>query len=122
MRSGGEISISDVKKEIGRLPKGPGRRISTDLGRRIEKVVRSEMAAGRARSALARELGVSMTALNRVLEVHGQEGRPANGRFAGFVQIEPTHHETGAFVRLPGGIIIEGMRLDEIVAFAREMM
>jgi hypothetical protein len=122
MRSGGEISISDVKKEIGRLPKGPGRRISTDLGRRIEKVVRSGMAAGRTRSALAHELGISLTALKRVIEVHGQEGKPANGRFAGFVQIEPTRQETGVYIRLPSGIIIEGMRLDEIVAFAREMM
>lgn len=119
MQSGDELS--KVRREIGRLPRGAARRIPTELGRRIGRVVRAGLDSGRTKTALANELDISMATLSKMVEAAGTREPVAAEGSAGFVQLESAVEPTGARIRLTDGTVIEGMRFDEIVAFAREM-
>lgn len=104
--------LKQIQRALAELPTGRERRIPEQVRDWITTYARRQMAAGQSRSAVAAELGVSDPTLVRLLRrssprllpVHVAAGPEIRG---------------GLVVRGPGGLVIEGLDVDGLIALIR---
>ena len=105
--------LNTLKVALSRLPKGRRRRIPVDLRQRLAVYARRRMGEGASRLVVATELGVSDPTLVRALR---QKSPPA---LAPVHVSEPEGAAGPITVRGPGGLTIEGLEMEDVVALLR---
>jgi hypothetical protein len=111
-----ETNLEQLKSEILRLPTGKARRIGAELSHRVGTYARQKMVHGQRRAGIARELGISLPSLLSIIK--RTEGTPQADQ-GGFLIVKTPEGANGVRLRLPGGALIEGLTLDEIIQIAR---
>jgi hypothetical protein len=96
-----------------------GKPYSTELRREVTEYLRARIAEGGSPYAVSREIGVSQSSLGRWLRAKRRPRRP------GFVPVaiaeEAVHRSDGIVVHGPGGLRIEGLDVDGLVALLRQL-
>lgn len=106
--------LKHIQRALAGLPTGRRRRIPDQVRGWISDYARSQVAEGRSRSAVAKELGVSDPTLTRLL----RQATPPPGLLP--VQVMDEVGVGGAVVvRLPGGLVVEGLDVHGLITLIR---
>jgi AraC-like DNA-binding protein len=105
--------LRQIHRALEGLPTGRRRRIPDQVRRWISDYARRQMADGWARSAVAKELGVSDPTLTRLLRQQTSPGLLP-------VRVMDELADSGpVVVRLPGGLVVEGLDVQGLIALIR---
>lgn len=112
---------AEIRSEIERARwtvRGPRRRYSETLVGRAVEYARSRLSRGARRSEIARELGLDVATLDRWVSRPAPEGARFRRVELSAALANPKAERSLAMVRLPSGVGIEGLGLQEAVGVA----
>ncbi len=106
-----KTELQQIKTALVSRPKGPGRRIPPELRQRIARYARRRAREGASRLAVAREIGVAEQTVARALNASPDDLLP----------ICASDSASGATVRGPAGLTIEGLDIEGLAELLRAL-
>ena len=121
-----EKTISALRERIEQADEDQGGRkiFAAELREAVVALAQAWVASGQSRSALARRLGMNPATLAWWMHRHGPAARDAAVVRPVHLVEEATPRRAAAgprTVRLPSGVCIDGLTLDEVLAVARAL-
>jgi hypothetical protein len=108
-----------IRSTVGGLKPGSQRRYPARLRRRIADYAKRRISQGVSRSRVCAELGVSYPTLTALLTNGSKSARFRPVRVVADVQRVPIGSQ--AVVKLPGGVIVEGLDVAGVAALMRAL-